>query len=97
MGKCSRWIFPEHAQPGLSVQEVVDKDVGRYESMLTIEGTCGLDRRSKHSVQAYDGRIDFFDDFGDLAKVCKVIFLLPGCNEDLHILCKCLDTFDAMR
>ena len=65
--------------------------------MLTVQSTCGLDCWREHGVQTDDGWINLSNEFGDLAKVCKVLFLLPGCNEDLNVFCECLDTFSAWR
>jgi len=92
-----RRVLPKHAQPGLSVQEVVHEDVRRDKSMLTVQSTCGLDRRREHGVKTDDGRINSFNELCNLAKVCKVHFLFPGCNEDLYVFRKCLDTFSARR
>ena len=65
--------------------------------MLTVQSTCSLDRWREHGVQTNDRRVDLIDEINDLAVVCEVLLLVPRCNEDLDVLCECLDTLSAWR
>lgn len=65
--------------------------------MLSVQSTCSLDRWREHGVQTNNRWVDFIDEINDLAVVCKVLFLVPRCNEDLDVFRECFDTLGAWR